>query len=63
VQSASPAHARQTCAVRSQTGFVPPQSASPAHATHVAVVVSHEEVRPVHSVLFVAEHTPHAPDG
>jgi hypothetical protein len=63
VQSASPAHARQECVVRSHTGVVPPQSESPAHATHVALVVSQAGVRPPHFVLFVAEHTPQAPEG
>jgi hypothetical protein len=41
---------------------VAPEPLSPLHAAHVAVVVSQSGAGPVHCVLFVAEHCPHAPE-
>jgi hypothetical protein len=62
-QSAAPAQARQACVVASQIGVPPAQSAASRQPTHWPAPVSHSALAPVHAVLFVAEHWPHAPDG
>jgi hypothetical protein len=62
-QSASPAHARQVWVAVLQTGNVPPHSALVVQLTQVPVGTLHAGMLPVHFVLFVAEQTPHAPDG
>jgi hypothetical protein len=62
-QSASTAQARQVCEVPSQVGVAPEQSTFTMQETQVAVAGLHTGVAPVHSVAFVAEHVPHAPDG
>jgi hypothetical protein len=61
--SLSPAQARQTCAATLQTGVVPPHSAFELQLTHVPVATLQAGIVPVHFVLFVAEHTPQAPEG
>jgi hypothetical protein len=61
--SVSAAQARQVCEVASHTGVPPAQSVDATHATHVPVVGAHRGVAPVHDVAFVAEQTPHAPEG
>ncbi len=62
-QSASAVHARHVCVAPSHVGIEPLQSALARHATHEPAVASQSEVAPVHWLLFVAEQTPHAPDG
>jgi len=46
-----------------QTGVTPPHSAFEMQLTHVPVGTLHAGMDPVHLVVLVAEHTPHAPDG
>jgi hypothetical protein len=46
-----------------QTGLGPPHWASLVQARQVPLVTLHSDVAPVHFVVFVAEHTPHAPLG
>jgi hypothetical protein len=62
-QSASTAHTRQACVARLHVGVAPAQSALSTQATQVAPTVSHTDVAPAHSVVLVAEHWPHAPEG
>jgi hypothetical protein len=62
-QSVSATHGRQVWVVASHAGVAPLQSALARHDTHVPAPVSQSGVAPVHAVLFVAEHTPHAPPG
>jgi hypothetical protein len=62
-QSASPAHARHVCVVVLQTGFVPPHWAFVVHDAQVPVAASQAATGPVHFEAFVAEQTPHAPEG
>lgn len=60
-QSASVAHPRQVCVVVLHAGVEPEQVVFATQATHVAAVALQAGVAPVHSVAFVAEHTPHEP--
>jgi len=62
-QSPSTEHARQVCVVPLQVGVAPEQSALATHVTHVPDAALQIGVEPVHVVLFVAEHAPHAPLG
>ena len=59
--SPSLAQARQACVAVLQTGVVAPHWAFDVQGTHVPVVVKQAGVAPVHLVVFVAEHCPHAP--
>ncbi|MFL5303689.1 MAG: hypothetical protein ACJ8F1_00675 [Polyangia bacterium] len=61
-QSTSPPQPRQVCVPPSQTGVVPLQSALARQRTHLPAPVSHSGVAPVHWVLLLTEHCPHAPD-
>jgi hypothetical protein len=61
--SPSPAQARQVCAATLQTGVTPPHSAFELQFTQVPLATLQAGIDPVHFVLFVAEQTPHAPDG
>ena len=61
--SLSPAHARQMCAATLQTGVVPPHSAFELQFTQVPLVTLQAGFAPVQRLVFVAEQTPHAPDG
>ena len=54
--------ARHVWVVPSQNGLPPAQSAEATHPTHVPVVVWQTEADPVHWLLFVDEHSAHAPD-
>ena len=63
LHSPSPAQARQVCAATLQTGVTPPHSAFELQFTHVPVETLHAGIEPVQRVVFVAEQTPHAPDG
>ena len=51
------------CVARLHTGKVPPHSASDMQLTQVPLAMLHAGVAPVHLILLVAEHTPHAPPG
>jgi len=62
-QSTSAAQARHVCVVVLHTGVVPAHCALLTHEAQVPLAVLHTGVEPVHWVLFVAEHTPHAPEG
>ena len=62
-QSLSPPHARQVCVVRLHTGVAPPQPALAMQPTHTPGPMSHAGVAPVHRLLSLAEHWPHAPPG
>ena len=61
--SPSPAQPRQTWAVVLQTGVTPPHSALEMQFTHVPLATLQAGIDPVQRVVFVAEQTPHAPDG
>jgi hypothetical protein len=50
------------CVAPSQTGVPPAQSADATQPTQVPVDVWHTGVAPTHWVLFVAEHSAHAPE-
>jgi hypothetical protein len=60
--SPSPAHPRHRCVAALHTGVVPEQLALLEHWTHTAAAVSQAGVAPVHLLVFVAEHWPHAPE-
>jgi hypothetical protein len=60
--SLSAAHARQACVAVLHTGAVPPHCAFEVQGTQVAVETSQAGVAPVHRIVFVAEHCPHAPE-
>ena len=62
-QSTSATHARHRCVVVLHVGVVPEQLALVVQATQVAEAASQAGVAPEHSVAFVGEQTPHAPDG
>jgi hypothetical protein len=62
-QSASLAQARHMFVPVSQTGLVAPHWPGAVHEAHVPVVASQPATGPEHWVVFVAEQTPHAPDG
>jgi hypothetical protein len=62
-QSAAVPQARQVWLPASQTGVVPPHCAFDRQPTHVPEPVSQTGVASVQRVAFVAEQTPHAPDG
>jgi hypothetical protein len=55
-QSLAVPQARQTWAVRSQTGVVPPHWAFDTQATHRPALVSHTGVAPPQRVALLAEH-------
>jgi hypothetical protein len=59
--SPSPAHARHTCVARLQTGVAPPQPVLATQPTQTPGPMSHAGFAPVHKLLSVAEHWPHAP--
>ena len=59
-QSTSPAQARQTFA--SHLGVLPEQSPSPRHCTQVAVATEQMGTEPTQAMVFVPEHSPHAPE-
>jgi hypothetical protein len=61
--SASTAHARHVCVAPSHTGAPPAQSVDVTHETQRPSAASQSAVAPVHVVVFVVEHAPHAPDG
>lgn len=63
LHSLSPAQARQICAEVLHTGVVPPHSALEMQFTHVPLATLQAGIEPLQRVVFVAEHTPHAPDG
>ena len=61
--SPSPAQARQMCAAVLQTGVTPPHWALEMQFMHVPLETLHAGIDPVQRVVFVAEQTPHAPEG
>jgi hypothetical protein len=60
-QSASEAHARQTCVAVLHTGVAPPHCAFEVQGTQVPEGTSQAAVAPVHRLAFVTEHWPQAP--
>jgi hypothetical protein len=63
LHSPSPAQPRQTWAVVLHTGVTPPHSALEMQFTHVPLATLQAGIDPLQRVVFVAEQTPHAPDG
>jgi hypothetical protein len=62
-QSPSPPQPRQAWLAPSQIGFVPEHCALLVHETQVPEPVLQKGVVPVQSVVLLAEHWPHAPEG
>ncbi len=56
-------HARQVLVAASQIGFVPPHWAAAMQPVQVPEGASQVDAAPAHAVAFVAEQTPHAPEG